>query len=236
MARKASDLFSLLQSRGKGRGGSSRRSGSGGGTGVVGGALGSVVRAARSLFGGSRTDVGRGARASGGGRTIRLSGVALAGIAFVCLGVGYLLGDAFPMTANAALRAGPGQQDPGRSEPVRPGPIDGGPKAAPGGLDGADLAPLTNQVFFLTVFGDGNRQKAFDLAAHLQRNGVASARPYWHQDGSGAAWLTVAYYDGPAQARTLRDRLLAVPALPAVPEFESTRKTTKDWPLAVVLR
>lgn len=241
MARKASDLFSLLQSRGRGRGGSSRRSAGG----AIGKVFGSVTGAVRGLMGSRGTDVGRGSRSSrSAGNTIRMSGLGMAGIAFLCLGVGYLLGDAFPLSGQAALRAGTstdagkgsGTEGAGPRQPVRPGPIGNqGPNGGAAADDGS-FAPLTNEGFFLAAFGNGQKQRAVDLAAHLRGQGIDSVRAYWYQAGSDSQWVTVAYFDGPANAAKTRADLLKVPGPAADPEFENVRKRTKDWPPVVVFK
>ena len=225
MARKSSDLFTLLASRG--RAPARRRSGGGGG-GFF-----------RSFFGSTSQDV-TAPRKQGS------SGLALAAVAFLCLGVGYLLGDTFPMTPRAwspeaprtgtaeALRAGPAAR-PGQ----RPGPVApvAQPQTQPPADDGVlrpevEVEPLTNQAFFLVAYEEDHRALASDLARKLRVAGIRSARPYRVWMNSKNYWTVAAYYDGAKEKDELRQKLLQVPAPEGHPKFESSRKLVPDWPPA----
>jgi len=212
LVRKSSDLFSLLASRGRAP---ARRKPSGGG-GFFG-----------SLFGGGSKDV-TAPRKQGS------SGLALAAVAFLCLGVGYLLGDAFPMTPRTgtgeALRSGP-QARTGQ----RPGPVTPVQKPEPAANDGTlrpevEVEPLTNQAFFLVAYEEDDRPLASDLARKLRVAGIATARPYRVWMNSKTYWTVAAYYDGAKDKEALRKKLLEVPGPEGHPKFESSRKSVPDWP------
>ncbi len=219
MVRKSSDLFTLLASRG--RAPARRKSGSGGGL-------------FRSLFGGATKDVTAPRKQSG-------SGLALAAVAFFFLGVGYLLGDAFPITprtgsggagAPEALRSGP-QARTGQ----RPGPVTPPAKSEPVANDGSlrpdvEVEPLTNQAFFLVAYEEDDRALASDLARKLRVSGIATARPYRVWMNSKTYWTVAAYYDGAKGKEELRQKLLQVPCPEGHPKFESSRKLVADWPPA----
>lgn len=214
MVRKSSDLFTLLASRG--RAPARRKSGGGGGL-------------FRSVFGGGSQDV-TAPRKQGS------SGLALAAVAFLCLGAGYLLGDAFPMTprtgAGEALRAGP-QARSGQ----RPGPVvTPVAKQEPVANDGVlrpevEVEPLTNQAFFLVAYED-DRALASDLARKLRVAGITTARPYRVWMNSKTYWTVAAYFDGAKEKEALRQKLLQVASPDGHPKFESSRKSVPDWPPA----
>ena len=82
MARKASDLFSLLAARG-----GNRRSG----------ILSQVAKSVGAAFSSKKQP---------GPRRVVLSGISFLGVCFVCVALGYLLGDQFPVSpGRQALRA-----------------------------------------------------------------------------------------------------------------------------------
>jgi hypothetical protein len=216
MARKASDLFTLLQSRGGGRGASGRS-----GPGLFGSMMGWFS----SLGGPKRRRFDGGGR----GRMVQFSSLALAGIVFASVGVGYLLGDAFPMGGkNSPLRS-QGRQEPQGTVPQ----VLGNPAV---NLDKYRLSPdkeadvLSKQCFALAMYeeGDRDREQAADLALQLRAHGIATARPFllWNP----RHWLTVAYYEDAEQAQAVREKLLQVPELAAHPQFGAIRKKTPDWP------
>lgn len=219
MARKSSDLFTMLKTRGSRRGG--RRSGGGGMFSTLG-------RLLQAVTGGGRRSQDLGPSR----RRVTLSGLAALGIAFACLGVGYLLGDAFPMRSREALRMSPPDN---QTRPVQPGTIG----ADPAGLERfrldpeVECVPLSNQAYFLAAFPDDARQRASDLALYLRSKGIATAR--LHRSWERSLWVVLAYFDGPRQGDELRKGLQTVAAPAHLPEFERFRKGSADWPPAATL-
>lgn len=220
MARKASDLFTLLQSRGGGRGASGRP-----------GILGQVTGWLNGLFGSSKRRYHDG----GGRRAMQFSSTALLGIVFASLGVGYLLGDAFPLAGRAALRRGP-PQDPG---PVRPHVIKTGVEAFR--LDATEeCKPVSKQAYIAAWYGgdtEGERSSASALALQLRAEGLETARPFRVWNGEASNWAVMAYFEGSDAAAEVRKKIVSVAA--GYPELMAVRKLleakNKDWPLAYQL-
>lgn len=208
MARKSSDLFSLLATRGGNR---------------RGGIFGQVAGAIGSMFHSKRTQPGP--------RRVVMSGLGFLAVCFVCGGIGYLLGDQFPMSpARQVLRANP---DVGKSEGQKPGPIDNPSKPK----------PATKNAFYVGNFDD-DRAKADELTEYLKGQGVARASTYGvvrkgeKGDQSNQAeqkiWLVVVYFDTAKEEEAMRRKLRTLQAPAKVPMFETWR-STKDWPIPTVL-
>jgi hypothetical protein len=218
MARKASDLFTLLQSRGGGRGASGRS-----GSGILGQMMGWL----QGLAGPKRRRFDGG----GGRRALQFSGMALLGIVFASVGAGYLLGDAFPLGGKGSALRGPNRQEQGGVAPQ----VLGGPAA---GVDKYRLSPdkecdtLTKQFYVVANYGEDGRAQASELALLLRSNGVETARPYlfWKPH----AWITVVYFEVD-QAEAVRQKLLQMPDLAGHPRFAADRKRIKDWPPALAV-
>jgi hypothetical protein len=227
MARKASDLFTLLQSRGSGRGASGRS-----GPGILGQMTGWLL----GLVGPKRR------RFDGGGsrRALQFSGIALAGIVFASLGAGYLLGDAFPLGGKGPALRGPSREQPGG---VAPQVLAGNGS----GLERYRLTPeteckpLARQGYLLGVFGEGEaaRAEASNLALRLRAEGIDSARPYrvWMKNGR-QPWTVLAYYDGGAEgADGVRRKVMA--AVARVPDLAQSQQVAtekkRDWPEALAV-
>lgn len=194
-------MVSLLASRGRGR-----RHGGGGVLGVLG-------RIASSLWAGKRNDNKRAGLGSG----------TVAAIACACLGIGYLLGDSFPLAHRSdPLRAPAGN---GAVEPQRPGLLEDQEK------------PLSSTWFVVSVYvtenAEAGRAQARALARYLRDQGLDMARPALLELQQGSFWSVAVYFDGPAARDRTRARLVALPADVPDAEFVRFRANTpaKDWPL-----
>src|SRR5262249_15282415 len=161
--RKASDLFTLLQSRGGGRGASGRM-----GPGI----LGSMMGWFSGLGGGKRRRFDGGGR----GRMMQFSSLALAGIVFASVGAGYLLGDAFPMGGRTSAVRSQGGQEPKGLPPQVLG--------SPASLDRFRLPAekecdaLSKECYVVASYGSGDqaRAQAGNLALLLRSRGIDTAR------------------------------------------------------------
>ena len=127
-------MVMLLRSRGSG---GRRRKKSNGLLGTIGGAVG-------QLLGGSKS--GRGARSRSGGSgglAAMVPGWIAIGLALLCFGSGYVVrgyvAPPAPDDGGAGLQANTRSGDPG-GRPVAPGVIE------------TDIAPLSNQAFFVAAF------------------------------------------------------------------------------------
>lgn len=230
MVRKASDLFGLLQTRGRGR---SWRSGGSGFFARFGGVFGSGFRSRRSD--------------PGPARSARFGSGATAAIAFACLGLGYLLGDRFPLGgARDPLQtgAGRGEQERAPQRPALLGEKDSAGKEAPAGPAGdagnvptaEDIKPLRPKAWLCAAYRDStDGREALAAARHLARNGLSLARPYrlWSKDGV-PVWTTVVYFDGEAEKTAAVELLRTVPAPDSL--FEHYRTGPTGWPSEMVIR
>lgn len=195
MARKAGDLMSLLAHRG-----AKKRRGKAGG-----------LQKFLSVF-----STAMGGKSRGGAQTRKSPGAGNAlvvGIAFGFLGMGFLLGSAFPWGRSHAADALTVPQNNKTVEGVLPGPIG----------ERLDLEPLSS-TFLLTAAYE-EYAVASAAAEKLRQLGLRMARPYALQRGYGL----VVYYDGAQAVEPLRTRLASVPA-PDV-TFEDYRKRGKGWPV-----
>ena len=200
MARKAGDLMSLLAHRGAKK----RRKKSGG--------LQNYLSVFRTALGG---------RAKGGSQARKSVGsgnVLIVALAFGFLGVGFLLGSAFPWGRSQAmdpLAAGQNtvQTNQASVAGVVPGPIG----------ERLDLQPLSSTFLLTAAYDEYGAASA--AAEKLRRSGLQTARPYALQRGYGL----VVYYDGARAAEQVRTRLASVPA--PDPTFEEYRKRGKGWPV-----
>jgi hypothetical protein len=245
LVRKASDLFGLLQTRGRGRNWRSGGSGFFSRLGIF------------SRFGGAfrsrRSDPGP-------ARGMRFGSAATAAIAFACLGLGYLLGDRFPLGgARDPLQTGTGGRVEQGRDPQRPallgekglgekglGDKDGtGNEAAPAtpaGSPGAgaptaeDVKPLRPKAWLCAAYRDSSDgSEALAAARHLAKNGLPLARPYrlWSRDGV-PVWTTIVYFDGDAEKNAALEALRTVAAPDAL--FEHYRSGPSGWPSEMVIR
>jgi hypothetical protein len=204
MARKSNDLFSLLASRTKGR--VNGRSASG--------FFGQLGGLARGVFrGGGSPDVTR-------RKGIHLSGLGLLGVVFACVGVGYLVGDRFPLQGARGLSAVP---EPGQ----RPGTLPDEFALTPAD----EIKPLSNRCLVVGFGNDNERDMVSGLAHYLRAKGISSARAYrvFNKANGVSGWLTVVYYDNPEDADPTVARLRQLPVPPQYPVFEQLRQR-QDWP------
>ena len=219
MARKASDLFTLLQSRGSGRGASGRS-----GSGIFGQMTGWLS----GLSGHRRR------RYEGGRRAMQFSGIALCAIVFASAGVGYLLGDTFPLGGKGAALRSQGRQEPQGVAPQVLGAASLDRFRLPADKESDSLS---EDCYVVANYGEGDkaRAQAADLALLLRSQGIDAARPYHYWDQH--LWWTVVYYKGSDQADEVRKKLVQVPELPGHPEFAEARtrmqNQRKDWPPAM---
>lgn len=214
MAHKSNDLFSLLSSRGRGRSRSGRRSGGlfAGVTGFLGALLPKPTR---------HKDVTR-PRHQG----VTLNGLSMAGIVFACLGVGYLLGDAFPLRAggrdlNASLVKGP-------PEAQKPGMIRAGGELS----EEEECARLSGNALTVGYFGGDDRAKAAAIAKWLRGKGLDKARIYkqWLDDSDGTSyWVALVYYKDAADEAVARQALLTA-AFPREFGIDGFKIKREGWP------
>ncbi len=210
MARKASDLMSLLAQRG-----SLRRRSRGGWVQQ----FGSVLRAAIA----GRPDATSHRSAGNRAATASLGVVAAA---IVCVGVGYVLGNTFPWAqanGTGGLRASTG--DPaaaGGNHGIAPGPIG----------EKEDLRPLNERFFVTSAYESMDAASA--AARALRQAGLASARLRQVPLEDKIINLLVVYFDGDRARDATRSTLMTTAAPDDV--FEQYRKTQKGWPLEQGLR
>ncbi|MBK8097817.1 MAG: hypothetical protein IPK26_11960 [Planctomycetes bacterium] len=209
MVRKASDLFSLLSSRGRGR-----RSRSGGWFRTIGGLVGGLLPR-------RRVDpvAARGSSVPG------YAAVALAALSLL---VGYVCGTVFPFQRGAAeLNAGTSE----RREPQKPGPVN--PVGARRTPTATDTEILTQEALCVAKY-EGDGSDAVLAADYLRQHGLQRARVYrvWFQDGT-SAWTTVVYYDGERDRGSVEQKLREI-ASPD-PTYESF-KIGPSWPFQLAIR
>lgn len=208
MARKSSDLFSLLATRGGNR---------------RGGIFSQVTGALGSMF--------RNKRQQPGPRRVVMSGLGFLAVCFVCAGIGYLIGDQFPMSpARQVLRANApdngGKDNGGKTEGQRPGPMTNPAKPKP-------------NAFYVGNFDD-DRAKADELTKYLKGQGVARASTYGavrkgdKDNPDQNVWLVVVYFDTQKEEDAVRLKLRTLQAPATVKMFETWR-STKEWPIPTVL-
>ncbi|MGE3171141.1 MAG: hypothetical protein AB7O97_00860 [Planctomycetota bacterium] len=146
---------------------------------------------------------------------------AIVGIVLGCVGVGYLLGNAFPWTAAASeggLRADAGTGGtPGANRGIAPGPIG----------EQEDLRPLAESWFFTSVYDDLASARA--AATWLRDHELPTARPREFPLNGKLTYSLVVYFDGPSQRDQFRQQLLAVE--PSDEQFASFRLGTPNWPI-----
>lgn len=210
LARKAHDLFSLLQSRGR----SGRRSG--------GGFLASLG----SLFGGLLPQKRHRDPVRSRGHGITLNGPTIAGIVFACLGIGYLLGDAFPLRAggkdlNATQR---------RAEVTAevPGLLTEAVELTPS----QECEKLGDRALGIWASGGAQARDGASRVARFLRTQGLQGRTYqvWSKEGTNA-WFAVAYF-APEQETAVRQKLLGL-EFPAEFGIETVKKEVAGWPRTV---
>jgi len=216
LARKASDLMSLLAHRG-----SLRRS-------SRAGALHQWGRRLRAIVLG-RSDPQQLRRSS--------SGLPVVAAVIACLGIGYLLGNAFPWPhgqGGGELSARTGQRGG-----IAPGPLG----------EEEDLRPRSNQFFLATAYGQ--LADATAAARALRKTGQAGLSKAGVQQVSfedkatkalRTGYTLVVYFDGTREKDQARSALRTV----AAPDdhfeterkagFEAERKAEGDWPVEQVVR
>lgn len=202
VSRKAGDLMSLLAHRGSGR----RRSSSG--------VLDAIASTVRGVFRNPQQDlVGKRHRASS-------AGLAAAGVAVLCLGAGYALGNVFPWQKEAS-KGGLKVEAPRNG--IAPGPI----------AETEDMRQLSNAFFLASSYRD--QAGAASAARALRQAGIGKARVReFPQTGKAPAFGLVVYFDGPREKEEAKKALLSVPAPDA--SFERFRNAMKDWPLEDLVR
>lgn len=210
MARKSSDLMSLLAARGRSRG--RGRSG--------------FVQQVQAVFGSALATVWpRGGR--GGGHVARGAArangsLALAGGAFVLVGIGYLLGSVFPWGALAGERGGAGLQ------------MDG-TRRAPEGLEPGvihdDMKALSLDYLLTVAYVE--KAAAMAAARNLRQQGLERARVREVEISGRKAFGLVVYVDGRTD-RDAAEQLLRV-VTPPDTSFAETREGAeakgRDWPV-----
>lgn len=195
MGKRSRDLFSLLEEREQGN-----KAAVGSGDGrrrEAAPAAGGLWADLRKFFT-SQPVAGRGASGRRGGVSPAMPGVLLAGVAVVCLGVGWGLGRWLPRgEAVGPDLAARGEAGKGGAEPRRPGPL--GPGAAASAL--GQLSPekeveiLSNRFFVLLQFAAPQAEEAARAAAYLRAQGVDTARVRKLQTKADKAdiWNVLAY-------------------------------------------
>lgn len=206
--------MSLLAHRGPAYRGSARRKSRGGLVQQAMTAVRSVVLP-RKEDGGSR-------RAGAAGS----ASAAVAGLAMLCVGLGYVLGNLVPWQAAQAAEAGLRVEADKARTGRKPGPIG----------EQEDMRPLSESYFLTANYGD---LAAGSVAARaLRQAGIAKARvrefEFEKQGQPVRVFSVVVYFDGTREQEDVRARLLAVPAPDAA--FDGFRKGTRGWPLVQQLR
>lgn len=207
MVRKASDLFSLLSSRGRGR-----RSRNGGWFRSVGGFVSGLLprRRVEPLP----------------ARGTSVPGYAAAALTALSLLVGYVCGTVFPYHRGAAdLNAGAGTEP---RQPQKPGPVN--PAGARRTPTAADLEVLTQKAVCVALY-DGDGSDAVNAADYLRQHGVqrARVRRLWTNDGK-SPWGTIVYYDGEGDRAEIEQKLREI-ASPD-PTYESWKQGA-SFPLPI---
>jgi hypothetical protein len=183
------------------------------------------VRRERSKFGGFLARFGGVFRRKDGQGSSRSSsgGFALAVVALLTLGLGYVVGNLAPWRG----AKGPSIQPLATSassvqrEPVAPGPIED------------DARALSKRFLVAAAY----REKAMATAAarSLREQGIGPARALeFAADKDGPVFGLVVYIDKDADRAPAQDALRQVRAPDDT--FEHYRKTQKDWPLERVIR
>ncbi|MEM7204265.1 MAG: hypothetical protein AAF628_28660 [Planctomycetota bacterium] len=222
MARKGRDLFELLQLRARG-GVPEPRASVSSGADLLGDLRAQVSdwfsssfrpRSKRSRGGRGRKRASRSRSSSAG-----FGSALLAGLAFACLAVGFLLG---------RLTAGGDPRNELRMPAATPPTVfPQSPTSGPGGLrPDQEVATLSSFFFILEVYPQPQRAKASQLAAWLRQNGVEEARIRSHSTKTGKdVWIVLVYVieeateEALSGAETVLEQLRALPAPPFEPEF-----------------
>ncbi|GAB4164187.1 MAG: hypothetical protein Fur0037_29410 [Planctomycetota bacterium] len=207
VARKAHDLFSLLQTRGAR---SARRP-----RGVWGSLWGFASGSGSS---GSRS------RDDGRRRRIALSGPALAAIVFASLGAGYLVGDSFPMRQSGTDLNAEGQR--------RAGIVPTSLKNAGEMSAEEECRKLGSNALLVSFHGDSaseRRDEASAMARFLRSQGLDKARilKIWVEEQT--RWLAVVYYANDEEKRLSRQRLLSI-RFPPEYGVDRFKKLIDGWP------
>lgn len=219
MARKAHDLFSLLQSRG-GRGGRSGRRTSGG---LLSGFT-SILAGILPAGGGRNRDVTRSR-----GRGTTLNGPAIAAVVFASLLIGYLLGDAFPWRQRPSSELNAGVHSERQAQV--PGPLNNG-----GEMSAAEeCKKLAAKALLVCVAGSDDRQRVSAVSRYLRSQGLDKARclQKWLKTGE-SYWLSVVYFEGEKDAGQVVQRLQEV-QFPAdlVAQVEPCKNRKEGWPVVI---
>lgn len=194
MGKRSRDLFSLLEEREQGN-----KSAGGSGDGhrrEAASAAGSLWADLRRFFTAQPVSGPAARRKSGVGSGVQ--GVLLAGVAVVCLGIGWGLGRWLPRSdAVGPDLAARGEAGKGGAEPRRPGPLgSGAAEAAAGQLSPEkEVEILSNRFFVLLQFAAPQAEEAARAAAYLRAQGVDTARVRKLQSKADKAdiWNVLAY-------------------------------------------
>lgn len=207
LARKASDLMSLLAHRGAMR----RRGRSGAGQGFF-----DVLRAVLAGGSGARGGGKAGRRGAAGAGNLLL-----AGLAFGCVACGYVLGSAFPWGGRGA-----GELKADAPQGIAPGPIG----------ERRELQPRAADYLIAAAYPDYSAAEEAAVALRgsgLEGLSLAGVREGTTRRGD-QVYVLVAYYEGEAAGRAARAALRQVAAPDAV--FEDFRNKQQDWPVAPAVR
>ena len=200
MGKRSRDLFSLLEEREQGN---KATVGSGDGRRrEAAPAPGGLWADLRKFFT-PQPASGRAASGRKGGVGAGMPGVLLAGVAVVCLGIGWGLGRWLPRAdAVSPDLAARGEVSKGGAEPRRPGPLE----ATPGQLSPEkEVEILSNQFFVLLQFAAPQAEEAARAAAYLRAQGVDTARVRKFQTKVDKTdiWAVLAYVVAKDTAGTL---------------------------------
>lgn len=137
--------------------------------------------------------------------------------------VGYLAGSHFGAASGA-----------GQSE------LAARPRQEPAFLGEVGPEKLSATAFIVSIHDDKRAEdglsRAQTLTRWLQGRGLAKARPYLAPIVGGSAWTVAVYYDGDKEFAATRDRLMALPQDVPDPSFRELRKSSPEWPRAMVVQ
>ncbi|MCR9247099.1 MAG: hypothetical protein NXI31_18865 [bacterium] len=203
-------MVMLLRARGSGRG-RGRGKQKGGVLGAIAGFGDGLVR----LITGKKASKDPGPRRGAGAMA---PAWALLAVALLCFSGGYVVRGYVAPNPEDAGGAGL------KSQPRSPGLLE------------ADTTALHNHAFFVSAYEDLQpeeaRGRAIALSRYLQDMGLQKARAYEFQAAQGPLWVTVVYYDGPAEMAATEKQLHGLPADVPDPIFVGLRNHETGWPIA----
>lgn len=140
------------------------------------------------------------------------TGMVMAAVALLCLGIGFSLGRFLPGRQEVDLNR------PEATGPRRPGPIDAGKGALPAEKETEQLSTV---AFELLRFYPSQRSEAARAAEYLRAHGVDTARIQRSSTKAVAnIWVVFAYVPSPDQAEAVLAKLKAVPSSSSWPKLK----------------